>query len=78
MEGESVQSKFQEIVLLEEGEKCSDVNKILGENKGGTVLKAASEVHSWTNDRSRHQQTWWWNNEVGKRVSEKRIKYQTW
>ena len=42
--------------MLEEEDKCDDVNKIWERVKEG-LLKAASEGCCWTKDQSKHQHT---------------------
>jgi len=41
-------------------------------------LKAASEMSDWAQGQSRYHQKWYWNEEVWKRVIEKRLKYKAW
>jgi len=50
-------------------------SKDMGKTKE-ELLKVASEVRGWTKSKSRHQQTWWCNEEVGKIVNEKRLNYK--
>ena len=42
------------------------------------LLKAAIETCGWTKGPPRHGQTWWWNEVVGKKVGEKKLKFKAW
>ena len=52
-----------------------DVNE-MWENARDGLLKAANEMCGWTKDPPRHVETWWWNEEVGDKVSEKKLKFR--
>ena len=41
-------------------------------------IKAMDEICGWTNNRPKHQETWWWNGDVKAKVDEARSKYQIW
>lgn len=41
-------------------------------------MKAASEVSEWTKGPPSHAQTWWRSEEVGKKVSGKKLKFKVW
>jgi len=41
-------------------------------------LGAADKVCGWTKGPPRHKQTWWWTDEVGEVVKEKRVRYTRW
>mgnify|MGYP007071599789 CR=1 FL=1 len=76
LKDENVRLQFQAKLVLEEvGE--SDVNEVWEKARDG-LLKAASEACGWTKGPPRHVQTWWWNEEVGKKVGEKKLKFKAW
>ena len=41
-------------------------------------LLGVGEVCGWTKGPPRHLETWWWDDEVGKRIDEKRKKFKEW
>ena len=43
-----------------------------------TLLGAVGEVCGWARGPPRHSETWWWNDQVGKRIDEKRAKFKEW
>ena len=63
---ENVQRQFQDKLVLGE----DDVNGVW-EKTRNCLLNAASEACGWTKGPPRHVQTWWWNEEVEKKVNEK-------
>ena len=40
--------------------------------------KATEQVCGWKKGPPRHSETWWWNDEVGKAIEEKRRCYKIW
>ena len=42
------------------------------------LLNAASEACGWTKGPPRDVQTWWWGEEVEKKVNEKKSKFKAW
>ena len=43
-----------------------------------SLLGVVGEVCGWTKGPPRHLETWWWGDEVGKRIDEKRKKFKEW
>ena len=43
-----------------------------------STLKAAEEVCGVSRDRPQHEETWWWNQEVQKAISEKGKNFRRW
>ena len=72
---EDIKTKFSEKmeVLYE---KCDEQNAWLKYNS--SVLKAAEEVCGTSKGRPQHGETWWWNQDVQKAISEKRKSFQRW
>ena len=57
-------------------EKCDEQNASL--KYKSSVLKAAEEVCGTSKGRPQHGETWWWNQDVQKAISEKRKSFQRW
>ena len=72
---EDIKTKFSEKmeVLYE---KCDEQNAWL--KYKSSVLKAAEEVCGTSKGRPQHGETWWWNQDVQKAISEKRKSFQRW
>ncbi len=43
-----------------------------------SLLGAVGEVCGWTKGPPRHSEAWWWDDEVGKKIDEKRKKFKEW
>ena len=72
---ENMQRQFQDkLVLGEAGE--GDVN-VVWEKTRNCLLNVASEACGWTKGPPRHVQMWW-NEEVEKKVNEKKLKFKAW
>ena len=72
---EDIKTKFSEKkkVLYE---KCDEQNAWL--KYKSSDLKAAQEVCGTNKGRPQHGETWWWNQDVQKAISEKRTSFQSW
>jgi len=44
----------------------------------GLTMETAQDICGMTKGPRRHKETWWWNEEVAKAVTEKKIKYGKW
>ena len=67
-----VQKQFEQAVSIKCQQIRAEVETAKEYIKNG-LFKAADEICGWTRGgRSRHQETWWWNNEVDIAVKEKR------
>jgi len=42
------------------------------------MMESAQDICGMTKGPRRHQETWWWNEEVAEAVREKKIKYGKW
>ena len=51
---------------------------VVWEKTRDCLLNAVSEACGWTKGPPRHVQTWWWNEEVEKKVNEKKLKFKAW
>ena len=72
---EDIKTKFSEKmeVLYE---KCDEQNAWF--KYKSSVLKAAEEVCGTSKGRPQHGETWWWNQDVQKAISERRKSFQRW
>ena len=66
---EDIKTKFSEKMEVLH-EKCDEQNAWL--KYKSSVLKAAEEVCGTSKNRPQHGETWWWNQDVQKAISEKR------
>ena len=76
LKDEDARRQFEAKFVLEEAGE-GDVNEVWEKARDG-FLKAASEACGWTNVPPGHVQTWWWNEDTGKKVSEKKFKFKVW
>ena len=42
------------------------------------LLESVGGVCSWTRGTPRHSETWWWNEQVGRIIDEKKAKFKAW
>ena len=64
------------ILRKNEGFVCDERNAWLKHKT--SALKAAEEVCGVSRGRPQHGETWWWNQDVQKAISEKKKSFQRW
>ena len=79
---EAVQNKFKEVVeRMEVSKNTVDSGgsvEVLWSGFRDCMTEAAEHVCGQTKGRQVHHETWWWNDEVDRAVSEKRDWYRIW
>ena len=76
---EKFQQKFMEKIRLKAADMRSDGGvESLWKFMKESLLDVADEVCGRTKGPPRHRESWWWNDEVGKAVDEKRKLYMVW
>ena len=79
---EAVQNKFKEVVeRMEVSKNTVDSGgsvEVLWSGFRDCMTEAAEHVCGRTKGRQVHHETWWWNDEVDRAVSEKRDWYRIW
>ena len=69
--------EYKDKLKLVNTKECRTVNDKWTETRDA-MIKAADEVCGRTKGPPRHQETWWWKEEVDKIVEEKRTRYLQW